>query len=337
MKNKINWTGASGFSSSPTSPTWALCDNNNHTFCQILFKPDRTNFLVFDLQHEYHISGARLVGNSSQDMVYEYLLEKGDSLEGPWSLVIENACKLLGPSDYTAHSGVPQDFTNFFTTGRFFRLSLLSNFGGHFCALSQVAFYGVDTRIVTYLKEFECFHLFSTLVESGYAHLSDVWVLGYKENECQSICNNSNEDVEKLKKVINKAKETENKLTFLTFTEKGAWPSGHIQNKRLPELIIESDPGTTDKVELFFDSPVKVNGELFGELQPDVLYGGPSLVKFKNIKILNAGEFYYGIRAVKNPDILCNNSLHFIKIGTQFLGTEDLIESTADSLALFDI
>lgn len=254
---------------------------------------------VLDLNYEHTITGLTIYGWDSPQMVRNIELQRGSTLQGPWSTVIPCTCIKTG-STSLSKPGVPQTFTDFTARSRFWRLVLLDNHGGKCICFQGIRLYGADERIRTLLKENDMDHFFDEIVGLGFNTYKKFLLMN--EDSLKDVITDKGE-----RELVLYSMQKDRPKEFHPHTL--SWlvaPVISIREKDvLPDFSIKSAPGVKTKVKLVAEQGVVLEGETEVFLQSDSLTE-PSVATFSGISINTVGNHVLTIQCVNYPRV----SLH---------------------------
>eukprot|EP00123_Amoebidium_parasiticum_P015790 comp23145_c1_seq1/m.37404 comp23145_c1_seq1/g.37404 ORF comp23145_c1_seq1/g.37404 comp23145_c1_seq1/m.37404 type:complete len:626 (-) comp23145_c1_seq1:221-2098(-) len=301
LRNKLHWVQeAPKFRSQSSSkyPVFHLVDNDEKSYYAMTMDTHKENFVAFDFSQVYFLSGIRICGNSTNYMIKDFNFEIAESLDGPWTLIKTFTAEQKGTDSIDTMKGDNQDFTGFNVSTRYCRIKVLSNYGGFNTSLQQVRFFGLDSRLQEWLKEFKIDQLYQEFLDLEYTQLEDMWMI--TEDDIKRMCRNDPSLIPQLKTALAVAQERENKLTWLDF---GILPARyHVEGKRLPDFVVIGDPGSQEPIQLNFIGDPDVKGETQANLTPDP-NGGPSRAVFKGIILSPPGNYIIEAMSVNYPEL----------------------------------
>lgn len=272
------------------SPNTNILDNDRCSFWVI--PSIQQAWTILDLQHEHTITGIKVYGWNSPNMVKNFELRKGYTIEGPWSTVVHFACKAEGSTD-PKDPGRAQIFDGFSDTSRFWQLLIIDNHGGSCICFQGINLYGAEKRIFTELEQM-CFseEFANKVVQRGFN--TYVKFLEMKESDLKSLLPNPDQ-VRHTLLHLGALKIKEFPLLWkkapITEAEEGV---------RLPPFIVQS-AGNSDLLEVVVKGAT-IAGCTRAQLLP-CKDSKMNVALFDNIKILSSGTFIFTVQSVASPNI----------------------------------
>jgi len=298
LRSRTNWTLDSDEFRSRTNPNSSvqnLLDVSSGTFWSCAVTKDA--FVIFDLKHQYNISGTRIIGCENQSTPKSGRIDVSNAFNGPWLRVQDFHCPLTRTTN---------DF--FFTAlkTRFVRICFAENYGGEDLRIQGIGFYGVDMRLVNILREFGLERSLPALLANG---INDIEALDEKRDE---ILNSSDRylDVNDHFQFIRLTESlTTPKLTYLEWFNPPQ--SNVIAGEKLQTFSAAGDEGVTDRVRLEekLETNPQVRTVLMRDLEP---IQGRSLVDFPDYSIKEPGRYKVRVVSIEMPDI--HTSWHDITV-----------------------
>ncbi|CAF4100438.1 unnamed protein product [Rotaria sp. Silwood2] len=228
-------------------------------------------WVIFDLKHQYNISGMRIIGSDNQSTPKSGRIDVSNAFNGPWLKVKDFSCSLS--------QGNKNDI--FFTPlkTRFIRVFITDNYGGDDIRIQGIGFYGLDMRLVELLREYGLERSLHTLLANG---INDLETLDEKRDE---ILNSSDRylDVNDHFQFIRLTESLRSpKLTFLEWFNPPQ--STVIAGEKLQTFSAAGDEAVTDRVKLEEkpENSPQVRTVLMRDLEP---IQGRSLVDFPDYVI----------------------------------------------------
>ncbi|XP_060561908.1 uncharacterized protein LOC132721604 isoform X2 [Ruditapes philippinarum] len=276
-------------SCTPNAPNTNIL-NDDLTSCWIAAEVHHA-WTVLDLKYQHTITGITIYGWDSPQMVRAFELQKGRTLEGPWSTVVPCACIKIG-STSLSKPGVPQTFTDFTARSRYWRLLLVDNHGGKCICFHGIRFYGADDRIRQLLKENDMDHYADDIVSLGFNTYKKFLLI---DDDSLKEAVSDKDD----RNIILKSLERDRPKEFhpaslswlvppVTFVKEG---------EVIPDFSIKSSPGVKTRVKLVSSQGVQIRGVTEVMLQSDSLTD-PSVAKFSGIIIDTVGKHVLTIQCV---------------------------------------
>ncbi|KNC75219.1 hypothetical protein, variant [Sphaeroforma arctica JP610] len=288
---------------SNSNNAYALVDGNDKTYLEMTMRHDASNFIVFDFGRDFLISGIRICGNSSPNMLKEFTLETADSVDGPWTICRVFTAEQKGMDSYNAGRGDNQDFKGLKIKSRLIKLVVNSNHGGYSTCWNGIGFFGLDSKLRDLLKQFQLMHRFNDFINMGFVQVKDLWMVN--DADVKRLCRGNAQDVAKVTEALKAARIEENRLTSLDF---GVAPIRfHPEGKRLPEFTVIGDAGCEDEISLAFQGDPDVEGVLTKRLVPD-LKSGRSIASFNGISLSPVGNYVIEAYSVACPEIFVHTS-----------------------------
>lgn len=251
---------------------------------------------VLDLKYEHTLTGITIYGWDSPQMVRSFEIQRGPTLQGPWSTVVPCTCIRAGNTSLS-QPGVPQTFTDFTARSRYWRLLLLDNHGGKCICFQGICLYGVDERIRTLLKENNMDEYFDDIVKQGFNTYKKFLLM--KEEDLKDIVQDKWEREVILHSLQrDRPKEFHPGTLSWNITPVAVAKEGEV----IPDFSIKSSPGVKTRVRLAADQGVKVNGDTEVMLQSDSLTE-PSVATFSGISIHSAGSHVLTVQCVDFPRV----------------------------------
>lgn len=224
-------------------------------------------------------------------MVRAFELQKGSTLEGPWSTVVPCTCIKTG-STSLSKPGVPQTFTDFTARSRYWRLLLLDNHGGKCICFQGIRLYGADNRVRELLKENNMDHYADDIIAMGF-NTYKKFLLMNGESLKEVVTDSSD------RSIILKSLERDRPKEFHPASLSWAVPPvvsvkvGEV----IPDFSIKSSPGVKTRVKLVTEQGVKVRGVTEVTLQSNSLTK-PSVATFSGVIIDTVGKYILTIQCV---------------------------------------
>ncbi|XP_029657190.1 uncharacterized protein LOC115231265 [Octopus sinensis] len=293
LENNMKWTENSpSYCSCCTamSPNTNILDNDNCSFWVI--PSIQQAWTVLDLQHEHIITGIKVFGWDSPNMVKNFELRKGYTIEGPWSTVVHFACKSEGSSD-PKDPGKAQIFDGFSDSSRFWQLLIIDNHGGSCICFQGINLYGAEKRIFTELEQM-CFseEFANRVVQKGFNTYKKF--LEMKESDLKTLLPNIDQ-VRHMLMHLGALKIKEYPLLWkkppITEAEEGS---------RLPRFIVQS-AGNSDMLEIIVNGAT-IGGCIRSQLLP-CKDSKMNVAIFDDIKIFSSGTFLITVQSVLSPNI----------------------------------
>ncbi|GAB1598931.1 uncharacterized protein LOC115231265 [Argonauta hians] len=293
LENNMKWTENSpSYCSCCTamSPNTNILDNDNCSFWVI--PSIQQAWTVLDLQHEHIITGIKVFGWDSPNMVKNFELRKGYTMEGPWSTVVHFACKSEGSCD-PKDPGKAQVFDGFSDSSRFWQLLIIDNHGGRCICFQGINLYGAEKRIFTELEQM-CFSedFANKVVQKGFNTYKRF--LEMKESDLKTLLPN-----------IDQARHMLMHLGALKIKEYPLlWKKPPIsdweEGSPLPRFIVQS-AGNSDMLEITVDGAT-IGGCIRSQLLP-CKDSKMNVAVFDDLKIFSSGTFYITVQSVLSPNI----------------------------------
>ncbi|CAF3230816.1 unnamed protein product [Rotaria sp. Silwood2] len=256
-------------------------------------------WVIFDLKHQYNISGMRIIGSDNQSTPKSGRIDVSNAFNGPWLKVKDFSCSLS--------QGNKNDI--FFTPlkTRFIRVFITDNYGGDDIRIQGIGFYGLDMRLVELLREYGLERSLHTLLANG---INDLETLDEKRDE---ILNSSDRylDVNDHFQFIRLTESLRSpKLTFLEWFNPPQ--STVIAGEKLQTFSAAGDEAVTDRVKLEEkpENSPQVRTVLMRDLEP---IQGRSLVDFPDYVIRDPGRYKVRVISVDSPNI--QTQWHDIVVG----------------------
>ncbi|CAF3717650.1 unnamed protein product [Rotaria sp. Silwood1] len=271
LHGHLNWTLDSEEFRSQTdinSSVQNLLDTTSGSFwCCTL---NRGAWVIFDLKHQYHISGMRIIGCDNQSTPRSGHIDVSNAFNGPWLKVKDFTCPIS--------QGNKNDifFPPFKT--RFIRVFISDNYGGDDIRIQGIGFYGVDMRLVEKLREYGLEKSLQTLLANDrYLDVNDHFQFIRLTESLRS-----------------------SKLTFLEWFNPPQ--STILAGDKLQTFSAAGDEAVTDRVKLEekLENSPHVRTVLMRDLEP---IQGRSLVDFPDYVIKDPGRYKVRVVSVESPNI----------------------------------
>ncbi|CAF2772833.1 unnamed protein product [Rotaria sp. Silwood2] len=160
LRSHPNWTLDSDKFRSVTaedSSVQNLLDMSNDTYWHCT--ESKNAWIIFDLKHEYNITGMRIIGCENQSAPRIGHLDVSNAFNGPWLKIIDFTCVLC--------QGNKNDFFFSPITTRYIRVSISDNYGGLDIRIQFIGFFGVDMRLVDLLRQYQLEKSLTTLLANA--------------------------------------------------------------------------------------------------------------------------------------------------------------------------
>ncbi|XP_025107738.1 alpha-latrotoxin-Lhe1a-like isoform X2 [Pomacea canaliculata] len=291
LPNQAAWTqNTREFCNSCTenNPNHHILDDNPATFWVIPIMHDA--WTVLDLGSLHTITGITITGWNSPQMVKNFEVQSGGSLQGPWSTFSAHTCERLGSTN-PRDPGVEQTFKGFTVELRYMRLYVVDNHGGNCICFQGIKLHGADCRISSFLTTCQKHHLVETFIAKGintYEKLLDMT----ESDICQFM--DDPVEISMLYQLLQEEKRKLHPVSILTWL---AVPTNITYcGEELPDFSVQSNPDVTDVVEVEVEG-AQVEGLHHVSLQP----GGKdeaSTAIFHGIRLKPAGKYTIKVKNV---------------------------------------
>ncbi|XP_052778648.1 uncharacterized protein LOC128216099 [Mya arenaria] len=297
LPNDPSWTQNSPDycnSCTPNGPNTNILDDDP---CSCWLAADfHQAWCVLDLRYDHTLTGITVYGWDSPQMVRTFELQKGSTLNGPWSTVVPCTCIKSGPTTLSS-PGDPQTFTDFTARSRYWRILLLDNFGGKCICFQGIKLYGADNRIRKLLEE-----------NSMENYADDIIALGY--NTYKKFLLISDEAIQEVvsdfsdKEIILKSLERDRPKEF--HPSSLSWDITPLTSVRqgvvIPDFGIKSLPGVKTQIKLIADRGVSIKGKSVVTLLSNS-ETEPSKATFSGIVIDTPGSHILKVQCVDYPRV----------------------------------
>ncbi|CAF0885690.1 unnamed protein product [Adineta ricciae] len=249
----------------------------------------RDAWVVFDLKHQFNISGMRVIGCENQSTPKSGHLDVSNAFNGPWLKVKDFTCSLS--------QGNKTDIFFAPLKTRFIRVFITDNHGGDNICIQGIGFYGVDMRLVNLLREHGLERSLQTLLAND---INDLETLDEKRDE---ILNSSDKylDINDHFQFIRLMDSLRRPvLTFLEWFN--APQSTVVAGEKLQTFSAAGDEGATERVRLEEKSEDSshIRTIILRDLEP---IQGRSLVDFPDYSIQDPGRYQVRVVNIESPDI----------------------------------
>ncbi|KAJ8301952.1 hypothetical protein KUTeg_020939 [Tegillarca granosa] len=275
-------------------PNTNILDGNLQTFW--IIQEAHHSWTILDLQTSHTLTGITVYGWKSKQMIKSFELQKGDSINGPWSTVGSFKCEMKGSEDPKA-KGVAQVFKNFTASGQYWRLFILENHGGNCTCFQGITLHGADDRIFTFFDKLDLLEYADKFVMQEYNSYKKFLFL--KEDIIRAVLSDDSKS-NKVKRELEKICKIEFPLTFIKWLQPP--PLQATEGDVLPQLKVKADPGCTAELEVFVEEH-----KIQGVRRVHLVAGGendPSTATFSDLVIDKCGVYRLCVRGVENEDIV---------------------------------
>ncbi|CAF4544182.1 unnamed protein product [Rotaria sp. Silwood1] len=290
IRSHSNWTLDSDKFRSPTaedSSIQNLLDFSTEAYWRCT--QSKNAWIIFDLKHEYNITGMRIIGCENHSAPRSGHLDVSNSFNGPWLKIIDFACILS--------AGNKNDFIFPPLKTRYVRVFILDNYGGVDIQIKLIGFFGIDMRLVDLLRQYNLEKSLNTLLANG---INDQETLNEKRDE---ILNSSDKylhvnDHFQFIRLIDTLRSP--RLTFLQWFNLPQ--TTVIAGEKLQTFSVIGDEGVTDRVKLEekLETSPQATTMLMRDLEP---IQGRSLVDFPDYTFKYPGRYKIRVVSLESPDI----------------------------------
>ncbi|XP_060063821.1 caskin-1-like isoform X2 [Ylistrum balloti] len=258
-------------SSTPNNPNTNLFDGNMRTFW--IMQDTHYAWTVLDLHQSHTLTGITIYGWDSPEMVKCFEIQRGIHLKGPWTTTGSFICKRTGSTN-PKEDAVAQSFKDFEASSRYWRLQVLSNYGGSYTCFQGVALNGSDDRVT------------DTLSKLGFSKYVDQFIckgcntyrkfLLQDDTDLQEVC--TDEDVSTLSTELKKLRKSEFKLTNPKWKQPPpySWPVG----KCIPDMVVVGDIGCSDEMTMSVKDGI-YRILVHSKSNPDIMLSAPTNIEIK--------------------------------------------------------
>ncbi|XP_052058441.1 uncharacterized protein LOC127698798 [Mytilus californianus] len=301
LPSRTEWTqNSTSFCNSCTAehPNTNIFDGNLQTFWVI--ESSEYVWTVLDLQTEHTLTGITIYGWDSKQMVKRFELQKGPTVQGPWTTVGCFVCKRIG-SKNPKDNGVPQTFKDFTASSRYWRYHLLENHGGSCTCFQGLGLHGADDRILTYFEELDMINYAEQFIIQGYNTHTKLLLI-YEDDLKKIISDVDHQRI--VKAELEKEARKDFKLKSLKW--KHLPPCAVKQSVIFPDIVVKGDPGCREKLKLCFEDvnserQMKEEFETYLETLDE---NQQSLATFSGVAIPNEGKYRCLVKSVEHPDVV---------------------------------
>lgn len=291
MRSSVNWTcNQKEYRSSSVSaqPVMNLLDNDPRTLYSM--RGAQGNWVILDFHCVLTLHRLRLYGWDSPQMVKNFQLFAGESLEGPWQLVKSFRAERIG-STVEMEAGVPQEFGDFFVSSQFVKLAFLDNYGSDiYTSLHGIDFFGKDAAFEPFLAELGLGQYYRAFLANGLTQLTELAVM--PEDDLKVVVPLPGH-FKRLARALKKISSS--------FSLRNMWwlqepPTVAMAGDKLPDIVVKIDPMASAKFMLIALGNAPISGNT---CQRSVCHGvEPATVTFSGLSIAQAGTFLFEVHVL---------------------------------------
>lgn len=281
-------------SSTPNNPNTNLLDGNLRTFW--IMQDAHHAWTVLDLHHSHTLTGITIYGWDSPEMVKCFEIQRGVHLEGPWTTAGSFVCKREG-SDNPKEDAVGQTFQGFEASSRYWRLQVLSNYGGSYTCFQGMSLFGLDDRVTETINRLGFTQYTDTLVCKG-CNTYRKFLL-QNDDDLLTVC--KADDVSTLSNELKKLRKSEFKLSNLKWKQPP--PYSCTVGKSIPDMVVIGDVGCTDELTLSVEGGCDIlQGNLTARLETTNVQNPPTAT-FEGVSIESDGTYRLIVHSQSNPGV----------------------------------
>ncbi|XP_065909173.1 uncharacterized protein [Dysidea avara] len=298
LKNKKTWTSNSREYCSATTeghPCTNLLDDDP---CSLWIMPGAGayNWVVFDFTSVFTLTGVRILGWESKQMMRTFIIETGESLTGPWQDVQKYRADIIGPEEPN-EPGEVQDFQGFYASSRFWRIVIADNYGAEITSFHGLQFYGVENEVLSWFEGLNMAKYCRPFVEKGFNQMSELAKVTEKDvTDIVSLPGHK-------KKIFLALEPIKSKYNMTSSLRWQVPPVNQVTTEKpLPEFSVLGDPLSGGELVL------KVHGgaEIIGNPKSKMVSfgpGNPSRASFNNIALKPPGKYLLEVRSTLNQSL----------------------------------
>lgn len=309
LRNKKSWTSNSRDYCSATTEGHPCTNLLDDDACSLWIMPGSGayNWIKFDFGSVMTLTGIRISGWESKQMIRTFIIETGESLTGPWQSIQKYRADIIGPEDPN-EPGEPQDFQGFYASSRFWKLVIADNYGAEITSFHGLQFYGVENEVLNWFEQLNMAQYCRQFVEMGFNQMSELAQI--TEKQVTSVITLPGH-----KKKLQLALQPVRTKYSASATLKWQVPplSQITSEKTLPEFSVLGDPLSGGNLVLRAHGGAEIVGESKVKL---VSFGPqkPSRAVFKNIALKPPGKYLLEVRCLENQT-LCLRAPSTITVG----------------------